>query len=368
MLHNPIYAGAYAYGRNEHRLGLVGGQKRRRARKLPQHEWKVCLREHHPGYISWDELMANEDKLQQNRGNLKAHQRGAAREGRALLQGLVLCGRCGHRMHVQYCGDSGRTVYQCQPVTGAGLCYVVPAKAVDDAVARLFLGTVQSPEIELGLAVVRETERQATEVDRQWVLRLERAQYEARPAERRYKAIDPDHRVVARTLEREWNEKLEVIEELEREREEVRRREKVEITDADRARILELARNLPLVWNASTTTSAERKNLLRMLVREVTVSRIDVPRALTRVQVLWQTGAVSDFAIERKDKYTARANPLQATTFIKESFHDKTDACIASALTGANCAPGRTCRGRPNVSAASASNTSCFVRFARRSV
>lgn len=332
MLHNPIYAGAYAYGRNEHRLGLVDGQKRRRTRKLPQHAWKVCLRDRHPGYIDWDEFMANQEKLHQNRTNLKAHQRGAAREGSALLQGLVLCGRCGHRMHVQYCGNSRRAIYQCQPVVGAGQCYVVPAKAVDDAVARLFLDTVKPPEIELGLAVVREAERQATDVDRQWKLRLERAQYEARLAERRYKAIDPDHRIVARTLEREWNEKLEVIEQLEREREEVRRREKIEITDVDRARILELARNLPVVWNASTTTHAERKNLLRMLVREVTVSRVDVPRAMTRVQVLWQTGAVSDFTIERKDKYTARATPLQASTFIKESFHDKTDEWIASAL------------------------------------
>jgi len=146
--------------------------------------------------------MANKEKLHQNRTNLKANQRGATSEGSALLQGLALCGRCGHRMHVDYCGTTRRAIYQCLKIVGAATCYVLPAKAVDDAVARLFLDTVKPPEIELGLAVVREAERQANDVDRQWTLRLERAQYEARLAERRYKAIDPDNRVVARTLER----------------------------------------------------------------------------------------------------------------------------------------------------------------------
>jgi DNA invertase Pin-like site-specific DNA recombinase len=332
MLNNPIYAGAYAYGRKEHRLGLVDGQKRLRSRKLPQDEWKVCLRDRHPGYIRWDEFMVNKDKLHQNRTNLNAHQRGAAREGSALLQGLVLCGRCGHRMHVHYTGSAQRPIYQCRPNIAAGMCYVVPAKAIDDAVARLFLDTVKPPEIELGLAVLHEAERQATDVDRQWELRLERAVYEARLAERRYKAIDPDNRVVARTLEREWNDKLEAVEQIQREREEVRDREKIEITAADRARILELARNLSMIWNAPTTTHAERKNLLRMLVREVTATRVDVPRAMTRVQVLWQTGAVSDFTIERTDRYTGRATSSKAIAFIEESFADKTDEWIAAAL------------------------------------
>jgi DNA invertase Pin-like site-specific DNA recombinase len=331
MLHNPIYAGAYAYGRHEHRLGLVDGQKRRRSTKLPQPAWKVCLRDRHPGYISWDEFMANEEKLHQNRTNPTAHQRGAARDGSALLQGLVLCGRCGHRMHVEYCGNGQRAVYQCQRDL-EGTCYVVPAKAVDEFVAQLFLATVKPPEIEIGLAVVREAERQAGDVDRQWKLRLERAEYEARLAERRYKAIDPDNRVVARTLEREWNDKLVVIEQVEREREAVRRREHLELTDADRRRILDLARNLSVVWNAPTTTHADRKNILRMLVREVTLSRVDVPRAMTRVQLLWQTGAVSDFTIDRKDKYTARRTPPAAVMFIRESFDHQPDGWIAAVL------------------------------------
>lgn len=332
MLHNPIYAGAYAWGRVERRLALVDGQKRQRYRKLAQEEWKVCLRDHHPGYISWDEFMANKDKLRQNRTKPETDQRGAAREGSALLQGLVLCGRCGRHLHVEYTGSSRRAIYQCRSLPNEGQCYVVPAKAVDEAVARLFLETVKPPEIELGLSVVHEAERQASDIDRQWKLRLERAQYEARLSERRYKAVDPDNRVVARTLEREWNDKLEVVEQIEQERDEVRRREKIELTDADRARILELSKNLSVVWNAPTTTHAERKNLLRMLVRAVTVSRVDVPRTMTRVQVLWQTGAVSDFTVERKTMFTARDAPPQAIAFIEKSFEHKNDQRIAADL------------------------------------
>ncbi len=218
------------------------------------------------------------------------------------------------------------------------------AKAVDEAVVGLFLGAVKPPELELGLAVVHEAERQAGDIDRQWDLRLERAQYEARLAERRYKAIDPDNRVVARTLEREWNEKLEVIEQIELERQEVRRRENVEITSAGRARILELAKNLSIVWEAPTTTNAERKSLLRMLVGEVTVGRIDVPRRMTRVRVLWQTGAISDLSVERSDKFSATETPSMATAFIEASFRDKTDEWIATALDRRGL---RTGRGKP---------------------
>src|SRR5262249_28554571 len=156
----------------------------------------VCLRDRHPGYTSWDEFMANQEKPRQNRTRPEAHHRGAARDGSALLQGLLLCGHRGHRMHVEYCGNSRCAIYQCRSITNADQCYVVPAKAMDDAVARLFLETVKPPEIELGLAVVREAERQAGDIDRQWKLRLERAQYEARLCERRYKAVDPDNRVV----------------------------------------------------------------------------------------------------------------------------------------------------------------------------
>jgi len=213
---------------------------------------------------------------------------------------------------------------------------------VDEAVAKLFLDVMKPSEIELGLALLRETERQAAEIDRQWQLRRDRVRYEAQLAERRYKAVDPDNRVIARTLEREWNDKLAELEEVDREHQQVRQREKLEPTEADRARIVSLAKDLPAVWNATTTTHAERKNLLRMVVQQVTLAPIEVPRRMTRVQVLWQTGATSDFTVPRKDKYVALITPPEALVHIRELFvAKKTDVAIAASLNRRGITTGR---------------------------
>jgi len=333
MLHNPIYAGAYVYGRSEHRLRLVDGKMRVGTRKLPQAQWKVCIRDHHRAYIDWDEYMANRRKLDDNRTYRgSADRRGAGREGAALLQGLLLCGRCGHRMNTQYTGTTRRGIYTCRSNSAAGQCWSLPARSIDAAVVQLFLDAVKPPQVELGLAVLREAERQASDVERQWKLRVERARYEARLAERRYKAVDPDNRVIARTLEREWNDRLVEIEQLEREQAELRRRETTELSEDDRAQILSLSRDLPAVWHAATTTNGERKNLLRMLVREITVTPIDVPARATRVQLLWQTGAVSELTLDRADPYTVRATPPRALAFIRSAFEKEDDAEIAAEL------------------------------------
>ena len=338
ILRNPVYTGAYVWGRREQRATLVDGEVRRHhTKEMPQEAWKVCLRNHHPAYLRWDDFMANQKKLHANRTNHQSpEQRGAAREGCALLQGLALCGRCGHRMATNYpTGEARLARYVCRaPYKHVGdtrVCWSVSAAAIDEAVSELFLEAVQPPEIELGLAVVRETERQAGDIDRQWKLRLDRLRYEARLAERRYKAVDPDNRVVARALEREWNEKLTELEEVEREHQDARRREKLDLSDEDRARILALAKDLPRVWNAASTTNAERKNLLRMLVREVTLSAVDGER-MTRVQLLWQTGAVSDFTVERRRRW-ATTTPDEAVESIRALVaKKKTDAQIAAAL------------------------------------
>ena len=335
MLHNPIYAGAYVFGRHESRLGFVDGQLRTRTRTLSQEAWRTCIRNHHPAYISWDEFMANQKKLRDNRTKPETpDRRGAAREGSGVLQGLLLCGRCGHRMSTRYCGTRARATYICLPHVGHGACWSVSAPAIDHAVSHLFLAVIQPPELELSLAVLREAEHQASAVDRQWKLRLERLRYEAQLAERRYKAIDPDHRVVARTLEREWNDKLVEIEQVEHEYQDLRRREKIDLSDEDRARILSLAKDLPAVWQAKATTNAERKNLLRLVVREVTVSPIDVPARLTRVQVLWETGAVSDITVVRHDQYTAQTTSAQALAIIRALYltKKKDDGEIAAEL------------------------------------
>jgi transposase len=322
MLHNPIYAGAYAYGRSEERMALVDGQVRRRHKtRFRRAQWKVCIQDHHPGYITWEEFMKNEEKLRENCTHADGPQpRGAVREGPALLQGLVLCGRCGSRMNVQY-SKQARGQYLCRsssrPSSESPVCWAVMAAAIDEAVASLFLEAVQLPEIELGLAITRETERQAAEIDAQWKLRLDRARYEASLAERRYKAVDPDNRVIARTLEREWEEKARDVESIEREHAEVKRRAKLELTCADRDRILALSRDLRRVWSAKTTTYADRKNLLRMLVREVALAPVDSPRRRTLVRVQWRTGAVNEFEVGQ-DPRERLATSEDAVTLISE--------------------------------------------------
>jgi len=342
ILRNPLYSGTYVYGRRQTRTALVDGEvRRKRTTELPVESWQICLRDHHAAYVSWDEFMTNQKKLGDNwtAGRPKQpDRRGAAREGKALLQGLVLCGRCGQRMYTRYFGSKQYSHYVCRGAKfkeGGALteCWIVSAKSIDEAVGNLFLDVIQPEELDLSLAVTRDAERQAGEIERQWKLQLEHARYAAQMAERRYKAVDPDYRPVARTLEREWNEKLEELARLEREYEAVRQREKVVLTDQDRQHVLALARDLPKVWNAPTTTMAERKNLLRMLIREITISPIDIPQRATRAQILWVTGAVSDIQIARPGPASAMRTPDGSVAAIRELYlKGLTDEDIAAEM------------------------------------
>jgi hypothetical protein len=269
MLHNPTYAGAYVYGRNEERAGLVNGQlKRRCVKPIAREAWEVCLRDHHPAYLEWDEFVDNERKLRDNSSRSQGRTLSAAREGSCLLQGLVLCGRCGRRMTVRYSGaDDGAGSYVCVgPAFRAGEnrgCWSVRAARVDEVVAALFLEAIQPAQVELGLAVARRAEQEGDDLDKQWRLRIEQVEYQASLAERRYKAVDPDNRVVARTLERDWEERLREVEARQIEYAEARRRARVDLGDADRKQILALSRDLPQVWESATTTPAQRKTLIR---------------------------------------------------------------------------------------------------------
>lgn len=358
VLQNPLYTGAYVYGRREHRTALVDGEVRHQhVRPLPMEKWQVCIRDRHPAYVTWEDYLDNQGRLRDNcvanrRGD--PTMRGAAREGRALLQGLVICGRCGGRMYVRYTQPQ-YAFYTCAagkqkvaPIVGGG-CWSLSVRAVDEAVAQEFLAVLQPAEIDLSLAVARDADKQAGEIDRQWQLQLEQARYAARLAERRYKAVDPDSRNVARTLEREWNDRLEDLSRLERECEEVRRREKVVISDEDRKKIVALARDLPKVWKARSTTPNDRKTLLRMLVRDVTLSPIDVPKRGTRVQILWVTGATGELIVERPVVGGSEVSSA-ATSKIRELFEQGScDREIADELNRMGIRPARTRTWTPSI-------------------
>jgi DNA invertase Pin-like site-specific DNA recombinase len=305
ILNNPLYAGAYVYGRRETRPVIEQGRLvRSRQVFLPDTSWKICLRGNHPGYITWEQFMANKQRLDANRADyVMPNRRGAARKGTALLQGMVLCGRCGSRMHVSYSGRDQTSRYECQSAAVRGEdkanCWSVVAGPVDSAVVERFLRVADPPEVDLCLAVTREAERQAAELDRQWRHRLDQVAYEVRLAERRYLTVDPDNRTVARTLEARWEEKLREKEEVDRAYELVRRERRVDLGPREQARIVQLARNLRLVWNAPSTREDQRKNMLRILIQEVALSPFGPDGRGIHVEILWEAGAAEKFDIAR---------------------------------------------------------------------
>jgi len=318
VLHNPFYAGAYVYGRRQRRQILVDGNVRRRSERVAVREkWHAFLRDAHPAYITWEEHLENLRRLDENAArHQRLHGRSAAKKGDALLQGLLLCGKCGQRMYPDY---FSAPAYICSSGRcGNGPCWSLPARRIDELVIKLFLETIAPAELDLSLAVFKEVERQASDVDRQWKLRLERARYEAGRAERQFNAVEPENRIVARTLETRWNEKLQALSEVEREYEDTKRTKKLELSEADRKAVLALAHDLPKVWNARTTTTAEKKNLLRLLIQDVVLSPVDLPQRATKVRVLWKTGAVSELLVPRPNSGEDHATPAEVVSAIRE--------------------------------------------------
>jgi DNA invertase Pin-like site-specific DNA recombinase len=352
ILHNPTYAGAYVFGRHAPQVTLVKGTAVRRLKRLPPEGWNIVHRDHHPAYLSWEEFVDNQRVLLDNyRARPRPDGHGAAGRGAALLQGLVLCGRCGHRMHIVYGGRgkyaSTRARYTCastvQQGRGPSICWSVAAAGIDRVVVEGFFEALAPDAITLGLEVMKEVERQAAGLDRQWRLRVERASYEARLAERRYKAVDPDNRTVARTLEREWNAKLGELERVEREHRELRARDTLALTTEDRARITQLGQDVPRLWAAPTTTTVQRKTMLRALVKEVCLEPLPAPQGGTRVRVLWCSGANSDLTAARQRP--GRQSSLEAVAMIRRMVAQATPAAeIAAALNEAGLltAMGRT--------------------------
>jgi DNA invertase Pin-like site-specific DNA recombinase len=292
VLHNPRYAGVYVYGRTQTRTRTLPHETPRvkgRTRRVAAADWPIVRHDSHPGYLSWEQFLRNQQRLDDNctvRGN---DRRGAVRAGHALLQGLVLCGQCGRRMSVRYTRNGTTPSYECNQVhkqQSGRTCQFVRGDGVDAAVSRLFLEAIQPAQLQVSLATLVQLEDQARQVERQWQLRLERARYEADLARRRFLAIDPENRLVGRNLEKDWNEKLVAVEQLEREQAALPAGAALRLSPEERQRILNLAEDLPALWHAPTTTPAERKQLLRLLVKDVTLSK---ESTTIRVAIRWQT-------------------------------------------------------------------------------
>lgn len=304
ILKNPAYAGAYVYGRRcQNPIGRRPGSRHGRTMAVALQHWPVCLKDAYPGYISWEEFMANQRRLADNLNRYDANRHGVARKGSALLQGIAVCGRCGRRMCLRYSGPEGDyPVYHCsadQQQNGGRRCQEVRALPVDAEVEKLALAALAPDQIALAIAALGELEEEARLLERQWTLKRERARYEVERARRQYDAVEPENRLVARSLERAWEEKLRHLEQVEAEHESWRGVQPISLTDADRNQILSLGRNLPQLWAAASTTAAERKQILRLLVKEVVLDQRR-SRGQVCIRIVWQTGATSDHQIVRR--------------------------------------------------------------------
>ncbi len=302
ILHNPVYAGAYVYGRRQTRRHPFPGEPRRikgYTRQVKLEAWPVVLRDVHPGYLTWEHFLRNQQRLADNCTAPGGEHRGAVRSGSALLQGIVLCGRCGRRMSVRYQHSGAVPTYECSQVhtqLAAKTCQTMRGDRIDAAVAVHFLAAMQPAQLEVSLAALEHLDAQAKQVERHWQLQRERAVYEADLARRRFLAVDPDNRLVARTLERDWNEKLAVVEQLERDSSTFPKGTALSVGPDQREQIVALAEDLPALWHAPTTTPAERKQLLRLLVKDVTLTKRG---HLIDLAIRWQTEALTTVTIPR---------------------------------------------------------------------
>ena len=302
ILQNPAYAGAYVYGRRRPDPVRRRSGARAATTKVAVGAWEVCLPAAFPGYLSWEEFMANQRRLADNVNRYAAGQHGVPRRGHALLQGIATCGRCGRRMSLRYTGPKGDyPVYCCRADRDQGaapLCQEVRALPVDAFVARTLLEALAPDRIAIAVAAVGQLQEEARQLDKQWGLRRERARYEAERARRQYDAVEPENRLVARSLERAWEEKLRAVEAIEQAYERWRREEPLVLSEADHAALQTLGEDLPRVWHAATTTAADRKRLLRFIIKEVALDQ-KRERGQVWLKILWQTGTTSEHAIQR---------------------------------------------------------------------
>ena len=339
LLHNPTYTGTYVYGRRRCVNVIEDGQiKKVKTQTLPQDEWKVVIHNAHEPYISWEEYLSNCERLKQNSPvSLSDGCPGTPREGFALLQGLVICGKCGRKMSPRYHGNGGcRAAYECTQARkqdgNMGVCWSVAGAAIDKAIADHVLEAISSEQLDISLAVLSELDYQAQEADKTWQLRLERGRYEADRAFRQYDATEPENRLVARTLERRWNEKLQQLAKLEEAYLQAHQVQRLELTAAQRQQILHLAKDIPTLWHASSTTNQERKEILGLLVKQVAITPIDAPERSTRIQILWHTGVTSILYALRPTTGQRFQTPNEVIQLIEELAPGRTDTEIALEL------------------------------------
>jgi len=334
ILHNPRYAGAYVYGRTRQRKVLLPGQAR--YRRLPREEWKVFLPNIHPGYLTWDEYETNQVTLRQNAAGYGSdRRRSPAREGVALLQGLVICGRCGDRMTVRYEMHQGHPapVYACQRrgiALAKPFCQMIHGAPFDAAISDLVLEALTPAALEVAFEVFEELRAREADLDRARRAHVARAREDAELAQRQFLAVRPEHRLVADALERDWNDALRRLAAAEDDYTRASHAPRRSLTPEVRERVTTLVADLPRVWHDPRTPARERKRILRLLIEDVTFVRDD---EIIRMSIRWKGGATR--VIERPRPLGApdlRRTPPEIIEEIRALAAEQTDGQIAHTL------------------------------------
>ncbi len=331
FIHNPIYAGAYSYGRTVTEVRLVNGQPRKISRRLPLDQWKVLKLEHHDGYISWSEFMSNQKRLSENLTKYRTTTKGAVKNGSALLAGLLRCKRCGQPLNVKYdIQKPGNPRYMCKTqlhVEKNIKCISFFGKALEDLIVAEILHVVEPAAISAAEKAESLLAQQQQQKMQSHLNALKQTEYEAHRCFEQYNQVDPHNRLVAANLEKRWNAALEKVAEI---------RQKIEqidhaphsLTPPQRKQLYQLADDLPQLWNHPNADNKIKKRIIQTLIKEVVVDIADDNSV--RAYVHWQGGVHTEYQIKRRKK-GQRVNQLAPKTLelVKQLAEIVSDSKIA---------------------------------------
>jgi excisionase family DNA binding protein len=336
ILTNPIYAGAYAFGKTETRTHIANGRARKTVgHPKPRHEWMVLIQDHHLGYVSWEEYERNQAMMADNSFMHSGAEPKSGRGGRALLSGLLRCRRCGRMLQVSYIGKRGAVIhYQCvraHKERGENRCIAFGGLRVDAAVANEVLKAVSGNAIDAALAAAEQMQQQRQELRQTITLEVEQARYEARLAARRYEAVDPDQRLVAAALEARWNAALQKAQELENKLHEFD--DEIQSQPApNREVLLSLAQDLPAIWNSASTDMRLKQRLVRILIDEIVVD-VDEKSSEVVLVIHWSGDRHSELRVKKNatGKHR-RCTDIEAIGVIRQMAERFSDEQIAATL------------------------------------
>jgi DNA invertase Pin-like site-specific DNA recombinase len=339
MLKNPCYAGAFAYGKTAARTRIEDGRARQSSRsRKPQKEWKVLLLGHHPGYISWEEYLENQQRLESNVAMYEGESSGAVKLGAALLSGLLRCGRCGRKLQVVYSGTSGRVPrYLCRGDRGdreSSRCLTVGSLRLDRAVAQSVLAAIQPAGIEAAVKLTECTQLEDDEKRKALELALERARYEEKRARRQFDAVEPENRLVASELEARWNGALGQVAEAEA-RLAAAGNAAVPLTEGQKEELAALSEDLMALWNHPDAPIPLKKRILRTVLTEIIIDN-DADSASHRLRLHWAGGVHTELRVERnkpgQHRHSADRSVIELVSELAKICQDKTIAAILNRL------------------------------------